>query len=117
MTLDDSETRGDNARLDLNTLDLSAIDPDIDGGAEARFVSAVMSRTARASAPPRIPMDPLYGLWSLPHRTLIAASLLLALGALGAATTAHRRLPSSPETIADATGVPSAFLSSGAGRP
>ena len=112
MTIDHAENSGEGARVDLR-----ALDPDIESGADARFVSAVMSRATRASAPPRIPMDPLYGLWSLPHRTLIAASLLLALGALGAATTTHRNLSTSPETIADATGVPSVFLSSGASRP
>lgn len=95
---------------------LYALDPDLDAGAEERFVGAVMSRVARIGATPSVPRDPLYGLWSLPRPLLVAASVL-ALVAIGATVGTHRAREAAPATIADATGVPRVFLATGARRP
>lgn len=100
----------------LSRMDLRALDPDADAGAEDRFVSAVMARVALSGGAPAIPTDPLYGLWSLPRPLLLAASVI-ALAVLGAAVGTRRAHGSPPATIADATGIPRAFLATGASRP
>ena len=97
-------------------MDLRALDPDADAGAENRFVSSVMTRVARTGGAPAIPTDPLYGLWSLPRPLLFAASVI-ALAVLGAAVGTQRVRAATPATIADATGIPRAFLATGANRP
>jgi hypothetical protein len=97
-------------------MDLRALDPDADAGAEERFVSAVMARVALSGGAPAIPTDPLYGLWSLPRPLLLAASVIT-LAVLGVAVGTQRAHVSTPATIADATGIPHAFLATGASRP
>lgn len=96
--------------------ELAALDPDIVSGAEEHFVSTVRARMDRVRAAPTVPLDPLYGLWSLPRPLLIAASVL-ALAVLGAFFAVRRENQVTPATIADATGVPPLFLASGASRP
>jgi hypothetical protein len=105
-----------NDALSEERVDLRALDPDLDPGAEERLVSAVMSRVARVGVRPSIPTDPLYGLWSLPRPLLIAASCI-ALVAIGAAVGALRPRDAAPATVAAATGVPRVFLATGATRP
>lgn len=97
-------------------VDLHPLDPDRDRGAEERFVSVVMSRIGRTGAAPMIPQDPFFGLWSMPRPILIAASFIV-FAMLGAAVGARRAREAAPATIADATGVPSLFLATGARRP
>ena len=96
--------------------DLAALDPDVDGGAEEQFVGAVRARMEGTGVAPTVPLDPLYGLWSLPRPLLIAASLLT-LAVLGASMRVQRERDATPATIADATGIPPLFLASGARRP
>lgn len=100
----------------VEPVSLQTIDPDLDASAAERFVTTVMRRAAANAAPPSIPRDPLYGLWSIPHRALIAASFI-GLAMLGVAVGTRRAHDDAPSTIADATGVPPVYLSTGAARP
>ena len=99
---------------DSSQLDLHALDPDIDPLEADRFATAVMSRIARSPAISAIPVDPLYGLWSIAPACLIAASIVL-VAALGAQREHSRIGP--PATIAEAVGVPADYLAVGASRP
>jgi hypothetical protein len=110
MTMHDD---GDHAS---ERLDLRALDPDRDPSAQQRFHGAVMSRLTGRGAPPAVPADPLFGLGSLPRPILIAASLAT-LAVLGVAGNARRARAQAPATIAEATGVPRAYLATGASRP
>jgi hypothetical protein len=114
MTLKNQGDDRPDSRLDAR-MDLRALDPDAYAGSEDRFVSAVMARVAHLGGAPAMPTDPLYGLWSLPRPLLLAASII-ALAVLGAAVGTRRAHVSTPATIADATGVPRAFLATGASR-
>ncbi len=90
---------------DAERLDLSALDSDAEPGSADRFTQAVLQRTRASTSPPQIPLDPLYGLWSLPRAILIAASVLI-LAAL--ALPRHNASPANapPATIAEAVGAP-----------
>ena len=91
---------------DSSQLDLQALDPDID--------PLEADRIARSPAISAIPVDPLYGLWSIAPACLIAASIVL-VAALGAQREHSRIGP--PATIAEAVGVPADYLAVGASRP
>jgi hypothetical protein len=95
-------------------LDLRALDPDMDPFAAERFASSVMSRIARSAALPVIPLDPLYGLWSMAPAFLIAASIVI-VATLGVHLPRSRTGP--PTTIAEAVGVPADYLAVGAQHP
>ena len=110
MTDEESYSRNDGARIDLR-----ALDPDIDALASERFVRAVMSRVAGSPASPAIPLDPLYGLWSMPRHLLLAASILVvAILGLSRGVQEHRARPA---TVAEAVGVPPELLTVGAPHP
>ena len=115
MKLENHDDNRRSARPDAR-MDLRALYPDADAGAEERFVSTVMARVAHFGGAPAIPTDPLYGLWSLPRPLLLAASVV-ALAVLGAAVSTQRARAATPATIADATGIPRVFLTTGASRP
>jgi hypothetical protein len=89
-------------------LDLTALDPDADSGAEERFVGAVMARIATQPNPYPVRVDVLWGAWSLARPVLIAASLVIvAAGVVVArATSAVDR---GPLTVAESLGVPPGF--------
>jgi hypothetical protein len=89
-------------------LDLSALNPDADGRAGDRFVTAVMSRVDARPRPSAMPADPLVGIWSVMRSPALAAGILLVF-ALGTVALRQRQ-PHGPETIAQAMGVPAAFL-------
>jgi hypothetical protein len=90
-------------------IDLHALDPDALPGGADRFTEMVLAKLRESATPPEIPLDPLYGLWSLPRQMLIAASILLL-----AALVLPRHAPtpaSAPATVAEAVGaLPSPFL-------
>jgi hypothetical protein len=89
-------------------LDLTALDPDADSGAEERFVGTVMARIAMQPNPYPVRVDVLWGAWSLARPVLIAASLVIvAAGVIVArATSAVDR---GPLTVAESLGVPPGF--------
>jgi hypothetical protein len=97
--------------------ELGSLDPDLDSVAEERFAASVATRIdSRAvdSARPLslIPIDPLYGLWSLPRPFLIAASIV-AVAILGVASRSNAMPAGGPATVAESIGVPSQLLASG----
>ena len=89
--------------------DLGALDPDRDPAAGDRFVEQVMARIASRPAPRPLPADPLVGIWSMARGPALAAGILLAV-ALGALGIRMKRGEPTPQTIAQAMGVPSEFL-------
>lgn len=94
---------------------LGALDPDADSLASERFEHAVMSQIASRNTAPFVPMDPLYGLWSLPRPVLLAASIVT-LAVLGISAAQRQRPRAAPATIAESMGVPQQLLAIGAAR-
>ena len=95
--------------------ELRALDPDADPLAAERFERAVASRIAALGTTPAVPMDPLYGLWSLPRPLLLAASIV-AIAALGISVGRKPRSSAAPATIAESMDVPPQFLATGSHR-
>jgi len=100
---------------DDEKLNLAALDPDRDPHAAGRFVGAVMARVAARPRPETLPVDPLVGVWSLLRSPLLAAGIVIA-AALGTYGLTHRT-PSGPQNVAQAIGVPAAFLADAALPP
>ena len=103
--------RGDAERDD--PIDLTALDPDADAGAEERFVGAVMTRIATQPNPYPVRIDVLWGAWSLARPVLIAASVVIVAAGVVLArtvTVASR----GPVTVAESLGVPPMFSVAGA---
>jgi hypothetical protein len=89
-------------------LDLTALDPDADSGAEERFVGAVMARIATQPNPYPVRVDVLWGAWTLARPVLIAASLVI----VAAGVIVVRRASAvarGPLTVAESLGVPPGF--------
>jgi hypothetical protein len=116
---------GDNRFADDGSMraELRALDPDLDPLAEARFAAAVAARIQapgaegkRAHALALVPVDPFYGLWSLPRPLLVAASII-AVAIAGVASRTGLALADTPATIAESIGVPSQLLASAVPRP
>ena len=101
--------------LEVQRIDLRALDPDLFPGGAERFTHAVLTRVRESATPPAIPLDPLYGLWSLPRTMLVAASflVLLVLVIPRPATPAGE----APATVAEAVGAPSSSSIAGEVRP
>jgi hypothetical protein len=95
-------------------VELRVLDPDADPLASARFVRAVETRIATTASAPSVPIDPLYGLWSLPRPLLLAASII-AIAALGLSVGRPQR-STAPATIAESMGVPPQLLATGPRR-
>jgi hypothetical protein len=93
---------------DDDRLNLSALDPDNDPRAADRFVNAVMTRIATRPKPESPPADPLFGVWTLVRSPLLAAGIVIAAG-LGTYGLARQWRPA-PQNVAQAIGVPAAFL-------
>jgi hypothetical protein len=74
-----------------------------------------MSQIASRDAAPFVPTDPLYGLWSLSHPVLLAASIVT-LAVLGISVTQRQGPRAAPATIAESMGVPPQLLAPGAAR-
>ena len=94
--------------------ELRVLDPDADPLARERFARAVATRIATTASVPSVPMDPLYGLWSLPRPLLVAASII-AIVVLGVSVGQRQRSPA-PATIAESMGVPPQLLATGPRR-
>jgi hypothetical protein len=94
-------------------IDLAALDPDADSGAEERFVGAVMTRIAAQPTPYPVRVDVLWGAWSLARPVLIAASVVIVVAGvvLARASSEARR---GPLTVAESLGVPPMFSVAGA---
>ena len=97
--------------------ELRALDPDRDPLAENRFAASfaarIAARTADGSATRAlVPVDPLYGLWSLPRPLLLAASIVAA-AILGVASGAGAAPAGGPATVAESIGVPTQLLATG----
>ena len=94
-------------------IDLSALDPDGDPGAEDRFVKSVMARIDTATAPASGAIDPLVGIWSIAGRFAFAASLI-GLATIGLTVfrgdANESRVRAGPRSIPEAIGVPPEFL-------
>ena len=91
---------------------LRLLDPDADPLASERFERAVTAQIAAAATAPSVPIDPLYGLWSLPRPLLLAASIV-AFAILGMAISQRPRAHPTPATIAESMGVPPQLLATG----
>ena len=89
-------------------IDLTALDPDADPGAEERFVGAVMSRIAKRPNPYPVRVDPLWGAFSLARPVLVAASVAIVVAGLFMAS-ARRDATRGPLTVAESLGVPPVF--------
>ena len=89
-------------------IDLTALDPDADPGAEARFVGAVMSRIAERPKPYPMAVDPLWGVFSLARPVLVAASVAIVVAGLFMAR-ATRNAARGPLTVAESLGIPPVF--------
>ena len=100
----------------LDRVNLRALDGASDALAGEQFVASVMARIATSTLTPGIPVDPLFGLWSLPRTILLAASILVIV-ALEAPRALTRAGNAAPTTIAEAVGVPSDYLRAGAPEP
>jgi hypothetical protein len=98
-------------------IDLTALDPDVDSGAEERFVGAVMTRIAIEANPYPVRVDVLWGAWSLARPVLIAASIVIVVAGL-VVTRATTNARHAPLTVAESLGVPPMFpLGSAASAP
>jgi anti-sigma-K factor RskA len=87
-------------------IDLTALDPDADPDAEARFVGAVMARIAtRAPAYPTR-ADALWGASSLARPVLIAASVAIVVAGI---VMVRASRDTGPQTVAESLGVPPLF--------
>jgi hypothetical protein len=88
-------------------IDLTPLDPDREPGAEDRFVGAVMSRVDASDTRYPMPVDALWGAWSLAKPVLIAASIAIAVAGtvIARATTASN----APRTVAESVGLPRQF--------
>jgi hypothetical protein len=89
-------------------LDLTALDPDADSGAEERFVGAVMARIATQPNPYPVRVDVLWGAWTLARPVLIAASLVIVAAGVSVARRASA-VARDPLTVAESLGVPPGF--------
>lgn len=92
--------------------ELQPLDPDIDARAAERLERAVMAKIASSVHAPSLPIDPLFGLWSLPRPVLLAASIF-ALAVLGISVAPPSRDRPAPATIAESMGVPPQLLAIG----
>jgi hypothetical protein len=104
------------AASDSIRVDLRALDPDTDPLEAERFATAVMDRIASSATPPAIPLDPLYGLWSISPAFLVAASILI-VAVLGVQREHARNSVGRPMTIAEAVGVPADYVVVGVPHP
>jgi hypothetical protein len=89
-------------------IDLTPLDPDADPSAEDRFVGAVMSRIAARANPYPMPVDALWGVWSLARPVLVAASIAIVVAGLSIVR-ARRDESRGPLTVAESLGVPPEF--------
>ncbi len=94
-------------------IDLTALDPDTDSGAEERFVGAVMTRIAAQPNPYPVRVDVLWGAWSLARPVLIAASVVIVVAGV-VLTRASSDARRGPLTVAESLGVPPMFSVVGA---
>jgi hypothetical protein len=89
-------------------IDLTALDPDADPGAEDRFVGAVMGRIGTAPNPYPLQVGVLWGASSLARPVLLAASIAIAAAGIvlvrGTGDDAG-----APRTVAESVGVPMEF--------
>jgi hypothetical protein len=97
---------------DDHKVDLGALDFDHDPRAEQRFLSAVMTRVANRPRPAVLPTDPLVGVWSVLRSPLLAAGIVVA-AVIGTYGLTHRS-PAGPQNVAQAIGVPAAFMADAA---
>ena len=88
-------------------IDLTGLDPDLDPGAEDRFVGAVMSRLGSSETVYPIRVDALWGAWSLAKPVLIAASIAIAVAGSLIARAASES--NAPRTVAESVGLPPQF--------
>jgi hypothetical protein len=90
-------------------IDLTPLDPDMDPSAEDRFVGSVMSRVGSSVTVYPMPVDALWGAWSLAKPVLIAASIAIAVaGSFIARATSES---GAPRTVAESVGLPLQFQS------
>ena len=88
-------------------IDLTGLDPDLDPGAEDRFVGAVMSRLESDETIYPVRVDALWGAWSLAKPVLIAASIAIAVAGSFIARAANEA--NAPRTVAESVGLPPQF--------
>jgi hypothetical protein len=89
-------------------IDLTALDPDADPGAEDRFVGAVMGRIRTAPNPYPLQVGVLWGASSLARPVLLAAAVAIAAAGIvllrGSGNDARV-----PRTVAESVGLPMEF--------
>ena len=89
-------------------IDLTALDPDADPGAEERFVGAVMGRIRTAPNPYPLEVGVLWGASSLARPVLLVASVAIVVAGIvlvrGSGDDAG-----APRTVAESVGVPMEF--------
>ena len=95
---------------DDSRIDLSALDPDSDTGAAARFVDGVMGRVAARPVSARPTIDPLIAVWSMMRQPALAAGIVIAIAVGAFGVKARRDAAARPVTVAEALGVPQAFI-------
>ena len=96
-------------------IDLTALDPDQDPSAEDRFVGAVMSRVDSSATLYPMPVDALWGAWSLAKPVLIAASIAIAVA--GSLIARGPNVSNAPRTVAESVGLPPQFQAGLLARP
>lgn len=102
----------------LDPLELRAIDRQAPEGRDADFVAAVMARVEALPAFAPMPIDPLWGIWSM-SRGLSAAALAIAVLLAALHAWELRHVNAEPATVAEALGVPptvAQMMGSGGGR-
>ena len=91
-------------------IDLTALDPDADPGAEDRFVGAVMGRIRTAPNPYPLQVGVLWGASSLARPVLLAASIAIAAAGIVLVRSWRRaNNVGAPRTVAESVGVPMEF--------
>lgn len=95
---------------DESRIDLNALDPDADSAAESRFVDGVMAQIAARPASSRPSIDPLIAVWSMMRHPALAAGIVIAIAVGAVELKRHNDAEARPSTVAEALGVPQAFL-------
>ena len=101
---------------DSQRIDLGALNPDASAMSADHFASAVLARIRTAGVAPEIPLDPLYGLWSIPPAFLVAASILV-VAAVAIPARPARSVSTPPATVAEAVGALTSTPSTTAPQP
>jgi len=89
-------------------IDLTALDPDADPGAEDRFVDAVMGRIRTTPNPYPLEVGVLWGASSLARPVLLAASIAIAAAGI-VLVRGSSDDGGAPRTVAESVGVPMEF--------